>query len=539
MQKKNNNNFVDFVKNGKYDGDKTTFRLARANGKVRSTSSEDSEIFNSIGQKCRENNECLNIFKAGNKENINCSVLEVETNNYDEYEYYLIVINNNNINNFGGTNNSNDPNNVKCFPFTIKFEEDYHNRLYPTSCTLDTNNIKRTTSNNINSRLNGYGKVSMTGDKSGGTPLQRTGYLESKGISIINKSGVFIRKIKERTIRNQNGQNQLVTPDIIIPDDYSYNVKSYNGKDRLAVNIFQTKLATNEEVENSSKTKLKTNFLCSYSDQKKFISIEEEASQFITERNNKYGKNHADNKIEFEIISNAAALHLGEKIYPVDSVQGSPGVPTSYKFKTFLNEGGHFVEQNCAEELCNTVNTLNSVNRGSYIQCSTRRISSREEGSGNCKMCNQLKIRTMIDIDTPMIDILKMFKYMNLNSKILPFTSNINDISDIKLLYKDAKSIDEVFDKVVETYNNNKDFFSKEQSESFINNFNSVINDYILIFTNSDYEKKYNCNEKIDGFKLNNMLNSYFDALEIHENKYNEHLDDITLYPFDEFDSQS
>jgi len=35
------------------------------------------------------------------------------------------------------------------------------------------------------------------------------------------------------------------------------------------------------------------------------------------------------------------------------------------------------------------------------------------------------------------------------------------------------------------------------------------------------------------------MISSYVNAIEIHENKYKESIDDIELYPFNEFDSQS
>jgi len=144
-----------------------------------------------------------------------------------------------------------------------------------------------------------------------------------------------------------------------------------------------------------------------------------------------------------------------------------------------------------------------------------------------------------INISSKTIETLKMFKDMNLNSNILPFTSNINDISDIKLLYRDATSIDEIWNKIVETYNNNQNYFNKEQSELFIKNFNSIINDYILVFTDSDYASEYSSNEEISGLKLNNMMSLYFDAIEIYENKYDESIEDIELYPINEFDSQS
>ena len=127
---------------------------------------------------------------------------------------------------------------------------------------------------------------------------------------------------------------------------------------------------------------------------------------------------------------------------------------------------------------------------------------------------------------------------MNLNSNILPFTTNINNINDIKLLYRDANSMDEVWNKLVDTYINNKESFDKEQSETFVKNFNSIINDYILVYTNSDYNNNiYSNNLNIKN--INSMVNSYYNIINIHENKYNEIIDDIYLYSFNENDSQS
>jgi len=59
------------------------------------------------------------------------------------------------------------------------------------------------------------------------------------------------------------------------------------------------------------------------------------------------------------------------------------------------------------------------------------------------------------------------------------------------LLYKDAKSIEEVWSKIDDTYVKNENFFSKDQSVSFTNN---VINDYVSIFTYSYYSNKYSEN---------------------------------------------
>jgi len=52
-----------------------------------------------------------------------------------------------------------------------------------------------------------------------------------------------------------------------------------------------------------------------------------------------------------------------------------------------------------------------------------------------------------------------MIKNMNLNSNILPYNINIDNVNIEKLLCKNANFIDEVWNEVVETYINNYYFF--------------------------------------------------------------------------------
>ena len=65
----------------------------------------------------------------------------------------------------------------------------------------------------------------------------------------------------------------------------------------------------------------------------------------------------------------------------------------------------------------------------------------------------------------------------------MPISSDINDISDPKVLVKNDESINEVWSTLAETYKNNIDKFDKGKSETFVRNLNSVINDYILDYT--------------------------------------------------------
>jgi len=162
-------------------------------------------------------------------------------------------------------------------------------------------------------------------------------------------------------------------------------------------------------------------------------------------------------------------------------------------------------------ELVNEANKLTiDDQREIYKQC--KLLFKRSLSS--CRTGNQIKISKELTISFTIINTLKTFKIMDLNSNILPYTSNINDINDIKMLVKDAESINEVLNTLAETYKNNIDKFDKEQSEKFIRNFNSITNDQILEYTNSDYN---NNNNEMNEENVNKLISSYFEIINIHK----------------------
>ena len=183
-------------------------------------------------------------------------------------------------------------------------------------------------------------------------------------------------------------------------------------------------------------------------------------------------------------------------------------------------------------ELVNEANKLTiDDQREIYKQC--KLLFKRSLSS--CRTGNQIKISKELTISFTIINTLKTFKIMDLNSNILPYTSNINDINDIKMLVKDAESINEVLNTLAETYKNNIDKFDKEQSEKFIRNFNSITNDQILEYTNSDYN---NNNNEMNEENVNKLISSYFEIINIHKENFGN-IYDIELYSLDSHDSQS
>ena len=157
--------------------------------------------------------------------------------------------------------------------------------------------------------------------------------------------------------------------------------------------------------------------------------------------------------------------------------------------------------------------------------------------SGNCKICNQLKILQGTHIDTTTIETLRMLiKDMKLDSKILPYTIEINNINDVKVLLKDANANDNIYNYMVDIYKNNIDSFNKEQSEQFIKNINSITNEHIIKYTDSRlYDDEVdNINEE----DIENLLTISAEAISFHESKYDE-TEDLEFRELDKSDLHS
>ena len=434
------------------------------------------DVFDEVAKLCNRNDDCKSMFDSGNKDADNYEIPVYDTK-------YNLIQNDDTKEMYFTVVKGNV---IKIFPIKLDNNKKYY---------IDDNDIiSKSISKEIDTELKGYGKEAIYYRNN------INGRLHSKDISIISDCNIYVTNDK-----NRYG-----------PSYYKIDNDNVNGY------IFNDGISAVEPT-----------LMCYYTNDK-YKSIEEIAGQFIIKRSNNNNNNY-DNLVEFEIIGNLAAVNLLEKTYPVSVDKNINGNNLSlYKFNTIINDGPHFPEHGYAEKLCNNAYSRSNIG-DKYKQCKSRHAKRKD--SETCKMCNQIKARENININELTVNTLKMFKELNLDSKILPFISDVNDINDLKLLYKDATSIDEVWMKVVETFNNNKNFFDKEQSKTFIKNFNKIINYYILKYTNSDY--KNDDIYGINGLQLNNMISSYFDAIEIYENKYNESIDDIELYPFNEFDSQS
>ncbi|ORX64140.1 hypothetical protein BCR32DRAFT_251268 [Anaeromyces robustus] len=233
---------------------------------------------------------------------------------------------------------------------------------------------------------------------------------------------------------------------------------------------------------------------------------------------------------EKKIIRDSSKQNLIEKLQPVS--KNMSGDPNYYSFINILNDISHNSDLEPSIELVNEANKLTIEDfNGKYKQYKI--VSKRSLGS--CKMCNQIKMIKEITISSKTIETLKTFKDMNLNPNILPFSSDVNDINNPNMLVKDANSIDEVWNTLVETYKNNIDKFDKEKSEKFIRDFNSIINDHILEYTDSNYSNNDN---KMDEEKINKLISLRSEIISIHENKY-EPIEDIELRSLNSHDSQS
>ena len=265
---------------------------------------------------------------------------------------------------------------------------------------------------------------------------------------------------------------------------------------------------------------------------------------YTKERFNKYLKMYLEelkNKIdilnsfkyEFEIIGDTAAQNSLEINYPVNyNNRLTTGDHIPYSFVgPISSDGTHFREQIENVNLVKYAYEKAKLSKNKYEQC-----IGKFKRDGSCKVCNQLRILQGTYIDTTTIETLRMLKEMKLDPNILPYTTEINSINDIKQLLKDANKNDNIYKFMVDTYKNNQGSFDEVQSEQFIKNINSITNENIIKYTDSRYYD--NENDNISEEDIENLLTLRAEALSLHENKYGE-IDDLEFEELNKNDSQS
>jgi len=246
-------------------------------------------------------------------------------------------------------------------------------------------------------------------------------YIEDPGISLIADCKIKIR----------NGKDTF--------ESYEYR---YNGNDnRLNNKALGAKVAESINIHGSS------NILCSYYDNKTYLSLEKISENFIQKRISCQFKSSRGEIVKYitddEIydINCLAKRGFLEKMFPLKINGKFSGIATL--------DDKHLID------IENSLNFIRYTNSRSLKVCN---VNNRKRSELSCKY-KQLKIHENINLDTLTIDTLKLFKNMNLDSNILPFTMDITNINNIKMLYKNANSIVDVWNELVKTYINNNKFF--------------------------------------------------------------------------------
>ena len=134
-------------------------------------------------------------------------------------------------------------------------------------------------------------------------------------------------------------------------------------------------------------------------------------------------------------------------------------------------------------ELYETVTS--NTNLCSNGKCNFNNIVKRGSSGNSCHTV--LKINMNINFDDTTLETLKSLKNKEIDSKILPNYNNVDSILNTKNLYENSESISVVWNKLTNTYYEHIHEFSESESETFLANFNIVINEYKYMLSNSDY----------------------------------------------------
>jgi len=173
-------------------------------------------------------------------------------------------------------------------------------------------------------------------------------------------------------------------------------------------------------------------------------------------------------------------------------------------------EGNHIEE---AKEMMK----VTSENNGEL--CYMNRMKRAGESNSCLRSVNFGKI---FDIGSYTLDSLSLFKELSSDIllKNIGNLENINSIESIKKLYKNAESIDDIWNQLTNIYEDNIGKIDEETSVNFIKNLYYTINEYKELLSNSQYnESKYIDN--VDEKTVKKMEECFYKVYNIYKEKNN------------------
>ncbi|KAL6612882.1 hypothetical protein U3516DRAFT_356787 [Neocallimastix sp. 'constans'] len=158
-----------------------------------------------------------------------------------------------------------------------------------------------------------------------------------------------------------------------------------------------------------------------------------------------------------------------------------------------INKDGHVngisLEKDHLDRISNQMELYETVTSNTNLcsngKCNFNNIVKRGSLGNSCHTV--LKINMNINFDDTTLETLKSLKNKEIDSKILPNYNNVDSILNTKNLYENSESISVVWNKLTNTYYEHIHEFSESESETFLANFNIVINEYKYMLSNSDY----------------------------------------------------
>jgi len=158
-----------------------------------------------------------------------------------------------------------------------------------------------------------------------------------------------------------------------------------------------------------------------------------------------------------------------------------------------INKDGHVngisLEKDHLDRISNQMELYETVTSNTNLcsngKCNFNNIVKRGSSGNSCHTVP--KINMNINLDDTTLETLKSLKNKEIDSKILPNYNNVDSILNTKNLYENSESISVVWNKLTNTYYEHIHEFSESESETFLANFNIVINEYKYMLSNSDY----------------------------------------------------
>jgi len=463
------------------------------------TSSQDHiDVIKSFIMHCGTNRNCRNIFSNPNSIN-NVDIIFVKSDIGGTIRYHPIISNKYTDNIY--------------HPFSLRYDSA---SLF--NYNIDTSyGFKSLSFQNIEANTHGYFKQYNYHNTNN----------QNSNVGTVNEKGIGLLAICGTTLTFDDN-------DIEQPSDYGVFVNGVIDSNSVSIispvtpvnnKIVSNKLKRINGILNNGQLNPSAGIVCSFTDNR-FAHILDQIESYF-DYHVRY--NTLDNK-RLLLLNYMIKISCFIRLFPINIEGHSNGIGNGrghtteiYKILRISNKIQSRINFNINYALNhpndpNSKITLNEL--GNTVIGNSCVFHRGRKRADTCNNYDGIGMKTDYDINSSTVKSLNMINNKNIDGNI-PYEYNEEEtkIENINDLHNKAETVENLWKYLVDDYINNIEKFTKEESQSFILNFNEVINGYTHYLSDSDYTN-HEILKNIDDENITIMKSYYEKAYDLHIKNY-------------------